>query len=182
MNTNNKQLSKFLSYLLRHKPEAAGITLDANGWVAVPVLLEALKANGNSITFETLVHIVETNNKKRFAFNHDQTMIRASQGHSIQIDLGYTETIPPEVLYHGTATKNMELIKASGLQKMNRHHVHLSQDINTAQNVGQRHGKPVVFVIDTKRMLADGYSFYVSENNVWLTNEVPAKYLTLWQN
>jgi len=176
-----KSLSKFLSLVLRHKPEVIGIEMDANGWVSVPELLEKMNASGKSFDLETLKEVVETNNKKRFSFNEDQSMIRASQGHSLQIELGYTEKKPPAILYHGTAKKNAESILAKGVQKMSRHHVHLSKDLSTAISVGGRHGKPIVFEVLSGEMAAAGIKFFESENGVWLTDSVPPEYLRMME-
>ena len=170
-------ISKFLSLVLRHKPETLQLTLNENGWVATNSLLEKMNAAGTAIDLVLLKHIVDTNTKKRFTFNDDLTYIRASQGHSVNIDLGHTPQQPPEILYHGTAVKNIESIMALGLEKQNRQHVHLSSDVATAVNVGTRHGKPVVFEIAAAKMHTDGYSFIISENKVWLTDNVPSKYL-----
>jgi putative RNA 2'-phosphotransferase len=171
------KISKTLSYVLRHNPASAGIELDDNGWALVSELLLKLRVDGKTINFETLKYVVDTNNKKRFSFNEDFTSIRASQGHSIKIDLNYCETKPPAILYHGTAEKFLSSILKTGLQRMNRHHVHLSLDAETAFNVGQRHGKPVILKIDAAEMYKAGHVFYVSENNVWLTENVPEKYI-----
>lgn len=179
---NNKthiKLSKYLSLVLRHKPEALGITLDTNGWTDVKVLLEKMNSTGKKIGIDTLKTIVETNNKKRFTFNEDFTLIRANQGHSIEVDLGFKPKTPPEILYHGTGDKNVESILKEGLHKRNRQHVHLSKDVETARNVGQRHGKPVIFEIQTEDMLRDGFEFYESKNGVWLTDAVPVKYIRM---
>ena len=172
-------ISKFLSLVLRHKPETIGVTLDENGWVSVDTLLERINISGTEIDIGILKYIVDTNAKKRFAFNEDLTLIRAGQGHSVTIELGYTPQQPPEILYHGTAIKNIKSILQHGLEKRERHHVHLSSDIATATNVGSRHGKPVIFKVASARMYTDGYTFIVSENKVWLTDNVPPKYLTL---
>lgn len=171
------RISKFLSFVLRHQPEAIGLTLDENGWVSVAELLQKLKEKDKAVDLGTLQHIVATNNKKRFAFNDDHTKIRASQGHSINVDLGYTQATPPTILYHGTATKHLPSIQQSGLVKQSRQHVHLSATKETAINVGGRHGKPVVLEVMAATMHEDGYAFYLSENGVWLTDEVPACYL-----
>jgi len=171
------KISKFLSLVLRHKPEAIGIVLDENGWADVNLLLEKLTLTGLDVDREILNHIVATNPKKRFAFNDASDKIRASQGHSINIELGYEPTVPPEILYHGTAIHNIDAITATGLEKRNRQHVHLSKDTTTAQAVGQRHGKPFIFEIMAGQMHLDGFIFFISENGVWLTDNVPAQYL-----
>lgn len=179
---NNKELthiSKFLSLVLRHQPQLIGLELDEGGWTAVNDLLEKAKTKGILLDHVLLEHIVATNNKKRFAFSEDGTKIRASQGHSIEVDLGYTQSKPPVVLYHGTAEKNLKSIMAGGLQKRSRQHVHLSVDKQTAIKVGGRHGKPVVLTVESGRMFKDGYAFYLSANGVWLTEVVPANYLRL---
>lgn len=175
-----KTISKFLSLVLRHKPETIGINLDANGWASVSDLIQRSEAMGMKIEHAWLDWIVENNDKKRFAFNHDKTRIRANQGHSVKIDLGYTAQDPPENLYHGTGEKNVESIEKTGLLKKDRNHVHLSADPETARKVGQRHGKPVVFRVRAEAMSRDGYEFYLSENGVWLTDAVPAAYISRW--
>lgn len=175
--SNNTQLSKFLSLVLRHKPETIGLALDENGWADVSELLEKFNSSGTAITFDELKVIVDENTKKRFAFNDDFSKIRANQGHSIEVDLKLQAQTPPAILYHGTAVQNLESIKEKGLLKGERQHVHLSDNIATATQVGSRHGKPVVLEIDTAAMLADGHVFYLAENNVWLTDFVPAKYI-----
>lgn len=177
MKPQHVKISKFLSYVLRHKPEAIGITLDDNGWIEVDRLLEAMKAAGKRVSRELLDEIVRTNDKQRFAFNDDGTKIRASQGHSIQVDLDLTPVAPPDVLYHGTATRFLDSILSAGLQSRNRQYVHLSPDEQTALRVGQRHGKPVILRIDARAMHADGHTFFLSANGVWLTAHVPPKYL-----
>ncbi|MCG8573640.1 MAG: RNA 2'-phosphotransferase [Flavobacteriales bacterium] len=172
-----KRISKFLSLILRHNPGKVGIKLDKNGWVKVDELLLKINTKGIRITFEELEFIVDTNNKKRFGFNEDKSMIRANQGHSVEIDLGYEAKIPPTVLYHGTGEKYVNSILESGIQKRNRHHVHLSKDVETAKMVGQRHGKPFIFEILTEAMVHDGFVFFESKNGVWLTEEIPVNYL-----
>jgi putative RNA 2'-phosphotransferase len=178
MNEKRKtHISKFLSLILRHKPEEIGLTLDKDGWANVAELLEKSARSGNSFTFEELTEVVATNDKKRFAFDETNAKIRASQGHSVQVDVGFEEKTPPEILYHGTAERNIKAILEKGLQKMARHHVHLSADTETARNVGTRYGKPVIFKIDTGAMLAENFKFYVSANGVWLVEEVPPEFL-----
>ena len=177
MSKNDKQISKYLSYILRHKPGDAGIVLDDAGWVAVNELLSKISKKGYSLTFDKLCHIVGSNDKKRFEFNEDKSMIRASQGHSIKVDLGYSPAEPPEFLFHGTAQKNLDSIRIKGLVKGKRHHVHLSQGKDTALAVGQRYGKPVLLVVLAGKMHNDGHTFNISTNNVWLTENVPVEYI-----
>lgn len=176
-----KHASKFLSLILRHRPEVAGITLDEAGWVDVSELLTAFQTTADKpwYTKEVLSEVVDTNDKKRFEYSEDGTRIRASQGHSLKVDLGYEETEPPSILYHGTATRFMDKIQASGLSKMQRHHVHLSADLNLARSVGTRHGKPVVVYVDAEAMHQDGHKFYVTPNGVWLTDNVASHYFLL---
>ncbi len=145
--------SKFLSLVLRHKPEEIEIKLDVNGWVNVETLIAKMNAHGKQMDIKTLEHIVETNNKKRFSFNTDKSLIRANQGHSIVVDLAYKPTKPPKTLFHGTGIKNVDSIYETGIKKKNRHHVHLSKDIETALAVGQRHGKPVIFEILSEELI-----------------------------
>ncbi len=181
--TMNKQArtkkSKFLSLVLRHRPERIGIVLDSQGWVPVAQLLERCAASGFSITEEELIEVVTTNPKQRFSFSEDGRRIRANQGHSVQVDLKLEPLAPPPVLYHGTTDKFLPAIKTQGLKRMSRHHVHLSPDRATAVDVGGRRGRPVVLLVDANQMQADGHLFYRSDNNVWLTERVPPEYLTV---
>jgi putative RNA 2'-phosphotransferase len=170
-------VSKYLSKHLRHAPEALGLVLEPGGWVPVDTLLAASAGHGFPITRAELDHVVATSDKKRFAFDPSGTKIRANQGHSTDVELQFTPTTPPSVLYHGTAEQNRGAIESGGLLKMRRHHVHLSADIETAVKVGSRHGRPLVFIVDAGRMVDDGLVFFVSENGVWLTDHVPAQYL-----
>ena len=172
-----KKISKFLSLILRHQPESIAIKLDENGWADIDELRAKSAKKRMFFTPEELDEVVETNNKKRFAFNEDKTKIRASQGHSISVELNLNEAEPSEFLYHGTVGKFMESIKREGLQKMSRQHVHLSQDRETAIKVGGRRGAPQILSVRSGAMHRDGFKFYLSENNVWLTDEVPAKYI-----
>jgi putative RNA 2'-phosphotransferase len=177
---NDKQLihiSKFLSLVLRHQPETIGVQLDHNGWTDVNELIERANNYGVQLDRQTLNHIVETNSKKRFAFNDTLDKIRASQGHSVEIELGYKNQKPPEILYHGTGEKSVQSILDTGLEKRSRQHVHLSSDIETAIKVGQRHGKPFVFKVFAEQMYNDHFQFFISDNGVWLTDHVPTKYL-----
>ncbi|MBD5780970.1 RNA 2'-phosphotransferase [Pelagicoccus sp. NFK12] len=172
-----KPKSKFLSLVLRHKPAAAGVTLDENGWCQVHDLLRGAESAGVSISLPELEEIVATNEKKRFSLCGDGIKIRANQGHSIELELGLTEKEPPEELFHGTTIRFDEPIMENGLMKMKRHHVHLSSDIETAKSVGMRHGKVLILRVDSESMGKDGYKFYLSENGVWLVDHVPIKYL-----
>lgn len=175
-----KKISKILSLVLRHRPETVHITLDDQGWTDIDTLLANIKQyKRQTVTHEMLHFVVETNNKKRFAFNEDETKIRASQGHSVKIDLGYTPTTPPEFLYHGTATRFLQTIEREGLKKRSRHHVHLSIDHATAVNVGTRHGMPIILKVHAQIMHEEGYEFFVSDNQVWLTEEIPTKYFEI---
>jgi putative RNA 2'-phosphotransferase len=171
------KISKFLSKYLRHKPDNIGIKLAPGGWVAINELLTACAKNKFPITYQELQRVVELNDKQRFSFDSTGTLIRANQGHSVEVDLQLEPVVPPNVLYHGTAKKSVELILQTGLRKMSRHHVHLSKEIATAQNVGARHGKPVVFAVDAAAMHQAGYIFYCSDNGVWLVDNVPPEYL-----
>ena len=170
--------SKFMSRVLRHKPRAAYITLDKNGWADVAELIAGMnRSRRTSLTFDDIKEVVEKNDKQRFSFNEDFTKIRANQGHSVKVDVELKEAQPPDVLYHGTAERFIESIKAAGLKPQGRLHVHLSSDKETAVKVGRRHGKPAVLIIDAGRMYADGFKFYLSENGVWLTERVPVEYV-----
>jgi len=177
-----KGLSKFLSLLLRHRPEVLNLTLDDNGWVPVDDLMAGLRTQDrwSDVTLAEIEHVVATNNKKRFEFSEDGTRIRARQGHSVKadIDLGLQPVAPPTVLYHGTVAKYLGNIRHQGLRKMKRHHVHLSADRATATNVGGRRGKPVILLIHAHEMTRDGHEFYLSNNGVWLTEHVPSNYIT----
>jgi putative RNA 2'-phosphotransferase len=177
MRNRTKETSKFLSFVLRHQPEEIGLKLDDAGWASVEELLAACKRARRTLTREELEHIVDTSDKKRFAFSEDGLYIRANQGHSIEVELGYEPREPPAVLYHGTATRFLASIQKEGLKRGKRHHVHLSTDASTAIKVGSRHGKPVVLRIMSGRMHTDGYLFYLSENGVWLTERVPPDYI-----
>ncbi|OOY17398.1 RNA 2'-phosphotransferase [Thioclava sp. DLFJ4-1] len=167
--------SKFLARILRHKPEDIGVTLDAEGWVRIDLLLRAMKKAGRGMTRAQLEDLVETNDKRRFTIQRDK--IRAAQGHSIPVDLGLQPLLPPELLYHGTASQSLDAIFASGLLPGGRRHVHLSGDPSTAAGVGKRHGKPTVLQVEAGRMHGDGYVFCRADNGVWLTDHVPPEYL-----
>jgi len=174
---NDVELGSFLSLVLRHNPLAAGISLDPNGWANVEELLAGVNRSGKQIDRETLERIVSENNKRRYCFNEDHTKIRANQGHSIEVDVELKLQIPPDTLYHGTATRFLDSIQQQGITKQNRQHVHLSANIETAVKVGSRHGKAVVLSIDAAAMAKDGSTFYLSENSVWLCDAVPWEYI-----
>jgi putative RNA 2'-phosphotransferase len=172
------QLSKFLSLILRHQPGKVGIALDEAGWVDVEELLAAMGRHGRVVSREQLLHVVETSDKKRFALSEDGRRIRASQGHSVEVELGYQPATPPDVLFHGTVERFLDSIRAEGLVKGKRHHVHLSVDEETARRVGDRRGMAVILRVDAAAMVRAGRVFYVSANGVWLTEDVPAEFIT----
>ena len=178
MSQDTVQLSKFLSYVLRHQPDKIGLQLDRQGWVDVDALLKQANAYGVPLNRPLLEEIVATNNKQRFSFSPNGQKIRANQGHSVPIDLGLEPQKPPAVLYHGTAQHFLESIFAAGLHSGNRRHVHLSRDAETALKVGRRHGKPVILQVAAQQMDADGHLFFCSDNGVWLTDQVAPRYLT----
>jgi len=171
------RVSKFMSLVLRHNPQKIGINLDDNGWADTDLLLQGMKKNGHKVTLDDLKEVVATNDKQRFKFNDDFTKIRANQGHSVAVDVEMKEVTPPNVLYHGTATRFLSAIQSEGLISKSRLHVHLSSEKDTAAKVGSRHGKPVILTISAAKMQADGFVFYLSENGVWLVNAVPPKYI-----
>ena len=172
---NMTRVGRYLCLILRHKPEAAGITLDEHGWADVRALLRGI-ADRYPITMEQLEEIVRTDSKTRYSFNEDKTKIRANQGHSIPVDVGLPELAPPEILYHGTGERFLESILAQGLLPMSRLYVHLTDRYDTARTVGARHGTPVVLTILSGQMHRDGYRFYRAVNGVWLTERVPPEY------
>jgi putative RNA 2'-phosphotransferase len=172
------RVSKYLSLHLRHRPDDLGLTLGPGGWVLVDELLRAAAERGFPISYDELVEVVASNDKRRFALDEGGTLIRANQGHSVEVDLELERVAPPPVLYHGSGRRAVPAILAEGLRKMQRHHVHLSPDQETAHRVGARHGHPTVFAVDAEAMARDGHAFYRSANGVWLTDSVPATYLT----
>ncbi|MEV6650069.1 RNA 2'-phosphotransferase [Streptomyces sp. NPDC051219] len=169
------KVSKYLSKHLRHQPERIGLTLDPSGWVEIDVLMRAAAAHGFPFTRDELDHVVAANDKQRFAV--DGSRIRASQGHTVRIDLGLPPAEPPAYLYHGTVSRSLDAIRAEGLRPMNRHHVHLSPDRETATRVGARRGRPVVLAVDAGAMHRAGHVFRVSANGVWLADAVPPEFL-----
>lgn len=171
-----KEISKFISLILRHKPEAIGITLDEHGWANVSELIEGI-SNQYKFNMEMLEEIVNTDEKQRYSFNDEKTLIRANQGHSIPVDVELEKLEPPEYLWHGTGEKYVSSIDKQGLIHRSRLYVHLSSDEETATKVGKRHGKPVLYKIKSKEMWQNGFEFFLSKNVVWLTKEVPVYYL-----
>ena len=169
-------ISRFMSLILRHKPETIGISIDEHGWANVDELIEGI-AKTREFNMDILEEVVKTDNKQRYSFNEDKTLIRANQGHSIPVDVELDEVEPPAELWHGTGEKYVESIDKIGLIPKSRLYVHLSKDSDTATNVGRRHGKPVLYTVKTGDMFKDGYKFFLSKNGVWLTKEVPVKYL-----
>jgi putative RNA 2'-phosphotransferase len=172
-------VSKYLAKHLRHAPADLGLTLRPGGWVPVDDLLTASAAAGFVITYDELIECVETNDKQRFSFDDTGDLIRANQGHSVEVDLHLEERTPPDVLFHGTVERFLASIMAEGLKKGKRHHVHLSQDVETARRVGARRGKPVILQVAAGRMHAEGFKFFRSANGVWLADAVPAALLTV---
>lgn len=170
-------VSKFLAKHLRHAPDALGLALQPGGWVPVDDLLAASKRIGFPISYDELIECVETNDKKRFSFDDTGDLIRANQGHSVEVDLQLEEQVPPDVLFHGTVERFLASILAEGLKKGKRHHVHLSRDIETARKVGARRGKPVILRVDAGKMHHEGFKFFLSVNGVWLTEAVTPVYL-----
>ena len=180
MDMSLDKIGSFLCFALRHRPDQVGIELDEHGWANVDELIAGVNRvhPEMNLDMELLSEIVRIDNKMRYSFNEDKTLIRANQGHSIPVDVELPELAPPMLLYHGTAEKYVESIDATGLIPKSRLYVHLSADHDTAIKVGTRHGSPVIYTVDAMRMHADGYKFYRSVNGVWLTKEVPTKYLT----
>ena len=176
MHADRAQLSKFFSFVLRHKPDAIGLTLDAQGWASIDELIERGNASGTQFNRDDLQQVVETSDKKRFSISTDGQRIRAAQGHSVAVELGLSPHEPPSVLYHGTARRFVDSILSKGLRPQDRQHVHLSIDEATARRVGQRHGEPVIFKIEALRMHAKGFKFFLADNGVWLTHQVPPEF------
>lgn len=173
-----EDISRFLSYILRHKPDAIGLSMDTQGWVNIDELIQQAKANEHVLTRDAIYDVVAQSDKQRFAISDDEKLIRAVQGHSYRhVQLDYPPCQPPDVLYHGTASRFLELILAQGLVAGDRHHVHLSADQLTAVKVGQRHGQPVVITVRAKEMYQAGCVFYKSDNGVWLTHSVPVEFI-----
>ena len=172
-----KQTSKFLSLVLRHNPDHIGIQLDSAGWTSVERLLDQMKQHRHRITRDELKYVVENNDKQRFEFSNDGESIRATQGHSVSVDLDHPEATPPDFLFHGTPEQAVDSILATGLKPMQRHHVHLHQDRSLAKNVGGRRGKPVLLRINAQSMAQQNHVFYVTPNQVWLVAHVPPEFI-----
>lgn len=179
MNKEQIRISKFLSYVLRHKPESIGISLDGEGWADLDALIHSANQQGMRLTGELIAELVECNDKHRFHLDLGNKRIRANQGHSIAVDLGLKPEIPPDPLYHGTAARFVDSILADGLQPKRRQYVHLSVDYATAVIVGKRHGKPTVLKIDTEMMSKNRHLFFLSKNGVWLVNHVPPEFISI---
>lgn len=180
MSANRIELSKFLSYVLRHKPDSIGLALDQQGWTSIDELVAKGNAAGTRFAHADLLDVVATSDKKRFSLSDDGKRIRAAQGHSVTVDLGLSPQAPPDVLYHGTATRFVDAILSEGLKPQARQQVHLSADEATARRVGQRHGKPAIFRVKAGRMQENGFKFFIADNGVWLTDHVPAEFLALF--
>lgn len=174
-----RSVSKFLSFVLRHEPQSIGLTLDEAGWATVDHLLDRAQAAGQPVSRALLQRVVDTSDEKRFRFSEDGQRIRANQGHSVTVELGLAPLMPPTVLYHGTASRFLDDILRAGLEKRDRHHVHLTEDPSVTRSVGIRHGRVVLLQVDASRMARDGRLFYRSDNGVWLTDTVPASYLVV---
>ena len=173
-----RNTSKFISLILRHNPQVIGISLDEHGWADVKELIDGInRTEGHSLNMDTLDEIVRTDEKQRYSFNEDHSLIRANQGHSIPVDVELEEKIPPDILWHGTGQKYVSSIDVQGLIPKSRLYVHLSSDMETARKVGSRHGRPVIYQVECRKMTEDGYRFFLSANHVWLTKEVPVEYL-----
>ncbi len=179
MAENLKAISKFLSLILRHQPETIELSLDAQGWASVDELIVKANQHGTRLNHDSLIDVVTNNDKQRFSLSDDGLKIRANQGHSLAVDLALIAQQPPEVLYHGTTTRFLDSILAVGLKPQQRQYVHLSDDKSTASKVGQRHGKSVILEIAATTMWQEGYTFYLSDNQVWLTANVPTDYLKI---
>ena len=175
----NKKTSKFISLILRHKPETIGITLDEHGWADVTELINGInQSEGHTLNMEILEAIVCSDEKQRYSFNEDHTLIRANQGHSIPVDVDLEERTPPDILWHGTGEKYVPAIDEQDLIPKSRLYVHLSANLETARKVGSRHGRPVIYQVNCSRMVQDGFRFFLSANKVWLIKEVPVRYLS----
>jgi putative RNA 2'-phosphotransferase len=179
MDRSRIRTSKYLSFVLRHHPDSIGLQLDDQGWASIDDLIEAARSNGRHLSRPTLLEVVEQCDKQRFTVSPDGQKIRANHGHSVDVDLALEPTVPPEVLYHGTIHGYLASIREAGLKAQRRRHVHLSPDEDTARTVGQRRGSPVVLRVLAGRMHNNGYKFYHSASDVWLTDCVPAEFIEI---
>ena len=179
MQSNPVQLSKFPSFVLRHKPDAIGLTLDLQGWTSIDELIAKSDATGTRFNRADLLHVVETSDKKRFSLSEDGQRIRAAQGHSVAVELGLSPQEPPSILYHGTAMRFIDSILSDGLKPQSRQQVHLSADEATAHRVGQRHGKSTILKVEALRMHSEGFKFFLADNGVWLIDQVPPEFMTI---
>lgn len=177
MKYDEYKTGRYLSFVLRHDPQSLGVVLEKDGWTDVSTLINKLNLKGYNVDLNKLKMLVQNNNKQRYSFNSDYTKIKANQGHSTKIELNFKEVKPPSKLYHGTSVDKLDSILESGINKGSRHHVHLSQNYQTAEQVGNRHGVVKVLSIDSGRMFQDGFKFYLSDNNVWLTDFIPSSYI-----
>jgi putative RNA 2'-phosphotransferase len=173
----HRRISKFMSRVLRHQPQSIGLRLDAQGWTGIDALIERAGAHGMPLTHELILAVVAASDKKRFALDGAGKRIRANQGHSIDIDLALAPCEPPPILFHGTAEANLAAIRAEGLKPGRRQHVHLSLEVDTATNIGRRHGRPVALEVAAGRMWSAGFAFFRAENGVWLTAAVPPEFI-----
>ncbi|WP_192562727.1 RNA 2'-phosphotransferase [Pseudomonas gozinkensis] len=174
------ETSKFLSFVLRHEPQAIGLTLDSEGWTNIDALIDGAARDGRTLDRTLIENVVASSDKKRFSISADGQSIRAVQGHSTKsVELQFEEKQPPETLYHGTATRFMDSINEQGLIPGSRHHVHLSQETATASAVGQRYGTVVILQVAARQMQEQGFRFYQAENGVWLTERVPVRYISI---
>lgn len=179
MSTQTDEVSKFLSFVLRHKPEAIGLVLEVEGWADIASLIQCAIQSGRSLDNEVIRKVVESSDKKRFLISEDGLRIRAQHGHSTQnVSVTHDEKIPPPILFHGTATRFLSSILEQGLKPCNRHYVHLSEDEQTAIQVGRRHGKPVLLTVNASKMHRMGAKFYQAGNQLWLTEHVGPEFLT----
>lgn len=177
MGNKHDKLSVFISLILRHKPEVVGVHIDEQGYANVEELIQGVRKSGRALDFHMLEELVIGDKKRRYSFNATKTWIRANQGHSIAVKVPLAELEPPEFLFHGTATSSVESILRDGIQRMSRVYVHLSDNVETARQVGKRHGEPVVLRVTANQMHRDGYRFYLSENGVWQVDFVPKHYI-----
>jgi len=177
MVANEIKVSKFLSYVLRHKPDSIGLTMSENGWVSIDELIRKSDVN---LSISIIKNVVKNIDKQRFHISEDGLRIRANQGHSIDVNLEHSEAKPPKILYHGTATRFLSSILQNGLKPQSRTHVHLSADVETARQVGKRHGKPIILTINSSTMYDSGEKFYFSRNKVWLTKNVKPKFIAIY--